>query len=98
MASNLDPAQVPEPLRYLIPLAERWGIGDDFERVAAVKAASDAERAALVAAVDDAPEGLWNWLVGPESFGTPSQEYVAMTDLTQAADLARLLLNRSDGF
>jgi hypothetical protein len=29
---KLDPAKVPEPLRHLIPLAERFGISDDLIR------------------------------------------------------------------
>jgi hypothetical protein len=29
----LDPGKVPEPLRHLVPLARRWGVGDDVERM-----------------------------------------------------------------
>ena len=29
---HLDPALVPSDLRHLIPLAEKWGIGDDLIR------------------------------------------------------------------
>ena len=36
----------------LLPLAERWGVGDDYDREALVSAASDAELTSLVSAVD----------------------------------------------
>lgn len=52
----------------LLPLAERWGMGDDFEREAAVSAASEDDLASLVSAVDAVPEAdLYGWLAGPES-------------------------------
>jgi hypothetical protein len=30
--SQLDPGKVPADLRDLLPLAQRWGIGDDVDR------------------------------------------------------------------
>ena len=75
-----------------MPLAKRWGIGDDYEREEAVRTASPEERDALVAAIDGAPDELWDWLAGGESFSAaPTHEYVAVTKLTMAAELARLL-------
>src|SRR5688500_20338669 len=44
---QLDASKVPEDLRSLVPLAERWGIGDDVDRNAKVDKATDAERAEL---------------------------------------------------
>ena len=80
----------------LLPLAERWGVGDDYDREALVSAASDAELTTLVSAVDAvAGEDLYEWLAGPESeSATPTPEYVAVTCLTMAADSARLKLAR----
>jgi hypothetical protein len=93
----LDPTAVPPSIRSLLALAERWGIPDDGYRYDAVHGASRDELVELVTAVAEAPEELWTWLVGPETTGPGalSKEYVALTDLTRAADLARVLLNRS---
>ncbi len=80
----------------LLPLAEQWGLGDDYDREAAVSAATEAELAALVSAVEAVPEDdLYGWLAGPESRSKqPTEEYVAMTCMTMAADSARLELAR----
>ena len=80
----------------MLPMAERWGIGDDYDREALVAAASEADLASVVAAVDSVPdEDLYGWLSGPESHAThPSPEYLAVTNLTMAADSARLRLRR----
>lgn len=82
----LNPSAVPEALLGLLPLAERWGIGDDVERSLAVEQATADDRQALVTAVVAAPDELWEWLVqGPQS-----QEWAAFTCMTQAADEARV--------
>ncbi|MDQ1615982.1 MAG: hypothetical protein QOJ60_1921 [Actinomycetota bacterium] len=80
----------------LLPLAERWGVGDDYDREAMVSAASEAELTSLASAVDAVSvEDLYEWLAGPESrSATPTQEYVAVTSLTMAADSARLKMGR----
>ena len=77
-----------------MPLAERWGIGDDFERARLVTGAPAFELRALVDAVDAIDDGeLYGWLAGPESLAAqPTPEYIAATNLTMAADQARLLL------
>lgn len=92
--TRLDPEAVPPALQDLIPLAERWGIGDDHDREAAVDSASEDEQQRLVAALDEAPDDLWSWLAGPASHDTPTPEYVAFTCLTMAADSARLKVGR----
>jgi hypothetical protein len=93
---RLDPQQVPEPCRVLLPLAERWGLGDDYEREALVSTAGNSELEALVRSVDAVPdEALYGWLAGPESQSAqPTQEYVAVTCLTMAVASARLELSR----
>jgi hypothetical protein len=72
----LNPQRVPEPCRVLLPLAERWGVGDDYEREALVSASREAALAALVSAVDSVPDkDLHGWLAGPESWSAnPTQE------------------------
>lgn len=59
---ELDASKVPEDLRSLVPLAARWGIGDDVDRNAKVDKASDAERAELKNAVDPLSARITAWL------------------------------------
>ena len=53
---------VPEDLRHLVPLAERWGIGDDVDRNAAVDRATPAERAELERAIASSDARITAWL------------------------------------
>jgi hypothetical protein len=64
--AQLDPAKVPADLRDLVPLAQRWGIGDDVARSERVRKASDAERAELRAAFGPRQSRITAWL---DSFG-----------------------------
>jgi hypothetical protein len=95
----LDPTKVPAPLRPLLPVAEKWGIGDDFEREAAVDAASPQELEALVHSIDAiTDDDLYGWLAGPESYNPqPTQEYIALTCLTMAIDAAMVRLKSLRG-
>ena len=61
-AVELDASKVPEDLRSLVPLAARWGIGDDVDRNAKVDKATDAERAELKNAIDPASTRITAWL------------------------------------
>lgn len=63
----LDPTQVPERLRHLVPLAGQWGIGDDTERAQFLERASGADREGLTAAVAPHQADITAWL---DSFGT----------------------------
>lgn len=93
---TLNPANVPEPLVGLLPMAEKWGIGDDFERDGALNKASERELEELVHSIDSiADEDLFDWLSGDESFNAnPSPEYLAITNLTMAIDSAKLKLKK----
>jgi hypothetical protein len=89
---------MPASARPLIALADEWAVGDDFERERRVDDASRAELERLVDAVEAADPSLWEWLSGPESRGPEfSQEYVAMTALTEAFDSARVKLQGYPG-
>ena len=66
VAQRLDASRVPEDLRQLVPLAERWGIGDDVARVAKVDASTPAERQELRAALAPYQARITAWL---DSFG-----------------------------
>ena len=79
----------------LIPLAEKWGIGDDYEREQAVGQASRGELEDLVNTLNSADDDFWTWLAGPESRGPSfSREYIVMTALTEAFETAKLKLAR----
>lgn len=88
---------VPPSLRPLVPMAERWGIGDDVIRSEAVEAAPIQDLEALASCFDDVSDDeLDDWLAGPESYDEePSPEYLAFSCLLMAMDLAKLLLARN---
>src|SRR5688500_17194215 len=65
-AQRLDSTQAPADLRHLVPMAERWGIGDDVDRGAKVRQATPAEREALRTALAPHQARITAWL---DSFG-----------------------------
>jgi hypothetical protein len=91
---HLKPDRVPEPFRRWIPLAERWGIGDDYEREAAVDEADAAALEELLALREDFDD-IALWLAGPESHSkSPTPEYIAFTCLTMAWESAKVKVNQ----
>lgn len=85
---HLDPAKVPARFHYLIPLAEKYGIGDDIIRDDVIASTPAHELAELeqVTAVYDAL--LEDWLAGPEAYSAEiSDEYAAFSCLSMAAEL-----------
>ncbi|MEU8004309.1 hypothetical protein AB0B66_24405 [Catellatospora sp. NPDC049111] len=90
---KFDPMRVPENVRHLVPLAERWSVPEDGERADLLKAGSDAQLRELVDAVTTSVDDLDRWLCGDEALSPePSDEYVAFSCLSMAADLADVLL------
>ena len=84
---HLDAANVPQRLRHLIPLAERWGISDDMLRLDALRRADAAEIAELGRIIREHDDPLDEWLAGPEARSrSPSREYLAFTHMRMAAD------------
>ena len=84
--SKLNPAMVPNELRPLIPLAERWDIGDDVDREAALARATKAEQQKLRRAVEAHTSKITEWL---DSFGsdeTMSDEAAAFMYMQLAVD------------
>jgi hypothetical protein len=59
---QLDPANVPAHLRHLIPLAEKWGIGDDIIRNDLIDKSSVAEKRGLHDALYAPFERVSEWL------------------------------------
>jgi hypothetical protein len=84
---KLDPFAVPQDLRHLIPLAERFGVSDDLIRADIVAKAPVAELAAMRAAVASLDDAFDEWLAGPAARGPAfSPEYIAFSCLRMAAD------------
>jgi hypothetical protein len=84
--AKLNPANVPNDLRPLIPLAERWGIGDDVDREAALARATKAEQQELRRAVEAHASKITEWL---DTFGadeTMSDEAAAFMYMQLAVD------------
>jgi hypothetical protein len=94
--TQLDPDMVPWALAPLLPWAEKWGVGDDFEREALIDRASPEELDALVHSIDDVnDDDLFGWLAGPASHSSrPTAEYLAITALTMAIDSAKSKLKK----
>lgn len=75
---HLDRSRAPAQFRQWIPLAERWGIGDDLIRDDSVHKATPAELRGLLAFGDAYDAKLTEWLAGPDADSPPfSEEYVA---------------------
>ena len=80
---RLDSAKVPAELRDLVPLAQRWGIGDDVARSAQLQKATPAERSELRAAFGPRQARITAWL---DSFGQrPMPQEAAAFMYTQLA-------------
>lgn len=70
---TLDPEKVPGAFRHLIPLAEKWGIGDDLIRNDYIDKASEAEKRELQDAFFARSQQITAWLETFES-GTLTEE------------------------
>ena len=84
---RLDARRVPEPLRPLMSLAEKWGISDDILRRDAIGRATRDELDALRRIIEQYDHLLDEWLAGPEADETEfSMEYLAFSNMRMAAD------------
>jgi hypothetical protein len=90
---KLNPDNVPEAFRYLIPLAEKYGISDDCYRDDLIDTLDEAELRECASFLDSYDSVLDGWLAGPEANGPEfSTEYIAFSALGMAADMAKLKL------
>ena len=65
----LDANEVPESLRHLVPLAEKWGIGDDVERGEFMDSATRQELDELEKYVGPKMQEIGDWLSSyPEGY------------------------------
>lgn len=74
---------LPEELRALAPLAEKWGISDDVIRINCIKAASPEEREELLSAVEQHRSELTAWLENTDV--TQSEAWTAVAFMETAA-------------
>ena len=81
---QLDPKLVPPDLRHLIPLAQKWGIGDDIIRNDLIDKSGEAEKRELHDALAEPSTRITEWL---NSFdGTLSDEAEAFMYMEIALD------------
>ena len=81
--SPLDADKVPADLRDLVPLAQRWGIGDDVDRSERIRQATASEKSELRAAFGPRQARITAWL---DSFGQgPMPDEAAAFMYTQLA-------------
>jgi hypothetical protein len=59
---HLDPVHVPAELRHLVPLAEKWGIGDDIIRNDVINKSGAAEKRELHDSLYAPFERITEWL------------------------------------
>ena len=77
---KLLPERVPEPLRKLIPLAEKFGISDDLIREDFFAKTPKRELTKLKMLLAENDDFLNEWLAGPEAHGPEfSEEYIAFS-------------------
>lgn len=84
--SRLDPSRVPEGLRELVPLAERWGVGDDVERTEKLGRATPGELEELRAAVGRNGAAITAWLDSYGSGAEMSEEAAAFMYMQLAVE------------
>lgn len=86
--SWFDESKVPEDLRDLVPLALKWGVGDDLVRGELLRRATEEERAELRTVVGPRAERIREYIesLGPLSLDNPlSDEATRMMYLEIAA-------------
>ena len=92
----LNSKSIPPTLISLVPMAEKWGMGDDIEREQTLNCASADELNSLVHCIDGiSDDDFYGWLAGPESRNPrPSPEYLALSCLALAIDSATAKLKK----
>lgn len=86
-AIKVDPKKVPRGFHDLIPLAKKWGVGDDPARGYLTDRATAKDKAALAKALPLKRRGeIQDWLTSLLSKGTTSHETGAFMYLLEALD------------
>ena len=82
---KLDKNNVPDELHHLIPVALKWGIGDDSVRGELVDGATDDDKQALSEALDGKLEIVDEWLL-VFSEGAMTEEAAAFMYMAEAVE------------
>jgi hypothetical protein len=91
--SKLDPQKIPPELREVIPLAEKWGRGEEAERIELARQASDEELYKLLTLAEKLNlQVLEAWLDEPGIVFT--EEGSAFICLGLAVDAAALVIEK----
>jgi hypothetical protein len=95
--NHLNPKNVPEELRDLTSIAEKWGIGDDVIRNDMHAKATYDEKQALKSALDGRTQSINQWL---DSFGTGkmSVEAAAFMYMLEGLDEMNIQINPAKNF
>ena len=84
---KLDAKRVPEPLRALIPLAEKFGISDDLIREDFFAKTPKSDLTKLKQTLAEYADLLDDWLAGPEAVRPESSaEYIAFSAMRMGVD------------
>ncbi|MCA0455094.1 MAG: hypothetical protein LCI00_14060 [Chloroflexi bacterium] len=87
---NLNPENIPDRLRMLIPYAEVWGITDDLIRADVIDKASPEALQDLILTIGKYQDAVNEWLAGSEAYQDKQiQEYYVFSALLMAFDEAR---------
>lgn len=87
---KLNPENVPNGLKVLIPYAEEWGIDDDLIRADVLRKASSEALQDLILTIGRYDKAINEWLAGPEAYqDKQTQEYYTFSALLMAYDEVR---------
>jgi len=89
--TQIDPLNVPEPFRPLIPYAERWGISYTYVDKAINEASIDELKELMTTVSEFNAEGFDEWLGNPGK-DNYTKEWRAFILLIDACDLIKLRL------
>ena len=87
---RLDPEKVPEQLRALLPLAAKWGIGDDIIRDDLEQKASEDEKQELKNSLSGRTAEVTQWLDSFEAGKPMPEEAACFMYMLEALDEMRL--------
>ena len=82
----LDPSKVPKDLADLVPLAEKWGIGDDIIRGDFQSKATQEEKQALAASLKGRNTRITEWLNSQPQGSVMSDEAAAFMYMQSSLD------------
>jgi hypothetical protein len=93
---QINPNNIPQPFRPLIPFAEKWGITDDgYLDNAIEKASLEGLRELVITVSEFDADGFDEWLGNPGT-NNHTRDWTAFVCQIDACDLAKLRLQSED--